>query len=221
MNIFIVYAHPEPRSFDNEMKHKAIDVLTQAGHAVQVSDLYAMRFKAVMDSTDFTRPVDQQCFNPQLEQQHAAQTNTFIADIQHEQHKLIWAELVVFQFPMWWYSAPAIVKGWIDRVLAYGFAYGSHSLRGRRAMLVVSTGGQPRPFTPEKRVVVSQLLDHIQRSVLYFCGLDVLPPYAVYGAVNATQQQREHFMLQYVQLLRTIDEITPLDFDAPNYGLQL
>lgn len=82
-------------------------------------------------------------------------TGTQSADIAGEQEKLLWADTVIFQFPLWWFSLPAIMKGWIDRVYAYGFAYGvgEHSdthwgdrygegtFAGKRAMLVVTAGG--------------------------------------------------------------------------------
>ena len=53
MNVLIVYAHPEPASFNGAMKDVAVETLTTAGHAVTVSDLYAMRFNAVVGAEDF------------------------------------------------------------------------------------------------------------------------------------------------------------------------
>jgi NAD(P)H dehydrogenase (quinone) len=213
MNILIVYAHPAPDSFDCRMKDKAIEVLVGDGHQVQLSDLYAMGFKAESDAGDFTDPIEPAVCNFQSEQIHAAKNHTFSPDILQEQQKILWSECIIFQFPMWWYSAPAILKGWFDRVLTYGFAYGQgHSLVGRRAILVVTTGGAPRPFTPEKRLVINNMLDHIQRSILYFCGLDILPPYAIYGAANAASEQHDQYLLQYTQLLRALDQIPPIDY---------
>lgn len=45
-------------------------------------------------------------------------------DITIEQEKQLWADIIIFQFPLWWFGMPAILKGWIDRVYAHGFAYG-------------------------------------------------------------------------------------------------
>jgi NAD(P)H dehydrogenase (quinone) len=214
MNVLIVYAHPEPKSFDGVMRTRALNVLTRAGHAVQLSDLYDMRFKSVADGGDFTDRVDDTFFDLQAEQMNAAQYGTFTPDILAEQSKVLWAELILFQFPLWWYSVPAILKGWFDRVLAYGFAYGEgRSLAGRRAMLVLTTGGPPRPYTPEKRDAISAILEPIQRYTLHLCGLEVLPPFAIYGAANASIRQREHFLLQYTRLLTSLDQIPPLEFD--------
>jgi len=106
------------------------------------------------------------------------------------------------------------MKGWFDRVLTYGFAYGEgHSLTGRRAMLVTTTGGPPRVFTPELRQTISTILDPIQRHTLHFCGFEVLPPFAVYGAYDATPLQRERSLAEYLQLLPTLNSIMPLKFE--------
>ncbi len=213
MNVLIVYAHPEPMSFDAKLKEHAVHTLKQRGYAVQVSDLYAMHFKAIVDPDDFIAPADETFFNLRTEQMNAALNRTFTPDILREQEKVMWANLIILQFPLWWYSFPAIMKGWIDRVMAYGFAYGlGRSLRPRRAMLVITTGGPTRPFTPELQESMSQLLHHIQRGTLRLCGLEVLPPFAIYGAMDATPEQREEFLKQYGQLLEFIDRISPLEF---------
>ena len=213
MNILIVYAHPEPKSFDAEMRDRAVQVLTHEGHSVMVSDLYAMRFKATLDADDFPDPADDVFFNMQKEQLHAAENGTFAPDILAEQRKLQWCDMLILQFPLWWYSAPAILKGWIDRVLAYGFAYGQgRNLKGRRAMLVMTTGGQVQIFTADKQNILTSMLDHIQRVTLHFCGFDVLPPFAVYGAANTNADQREQFLVQYSQLLRGIHLIDPIGY---------
>ena len=213
MNVLIVYAHPAPESFHRILKDRAVEVLVEEGHLVQLSDLYAINFKAASDIADFTNPVNPAVCNFQVEQLHAAKNSAFSSDIVREQQKVLWADFIIFQFPMWWYSVPAILKGWFDRVLTLGLAYGQgHSLAGRRAILVLTTGGPPRPFTPDKRVVIHNMMDHIQRGILYFCGLDILPPFAIYGAPNVTAEQREQYLLQYTQLLRALEQIPPIDY---------
>jgi NAD(P)H dehydrogenase (quinone) len=213
MNVFIVYAHPEPKSFDHALKERAFQVLTREGHAVEVSDLYAMRFKAQVDAGDFTEPLDPMHFNLRAEQKHAADNGTFSPDILAEQRKLLWCDMLLLQFPLWWYSVPAILKGWFDRVLAYGVAYGQgRNLAGRRAMLVLTTGGPARPFTAAKQRTISDMLDTIQRGTLYFCGLEVLPPFAIYGAADTDMEKQEQLLIQYTQLLRALDEIPPINY---------
>ncbi len=152
MKVLLIYAHPEPRSLNGALKNFAIRHLQQAGHEVQVSDLYAMRWKAGYDADDSGAPLIGEFWRPTLDSKQAFAQGTQSADIVAEQEKLLWADTVIFQFPLWWFSMPAIMKGWIDRVYAWGFAYGvgEHSDRhwgdrygegtfvGKRAMLIVT-----------------------------------------------------------------------------------
>jgi NAD(P)H dehydrogenase (quinone) len=143
MNVLIVYAHPNPRSFNAAMREAAVDTLTEAGHAVQVSDLYAMHFKATLDEHDFKERQNPNFFDPTNEQYHAAMRGSFADDIAKEIEKVDWANLVIFQFPLWWQSFPAILKGWCDRVLANGiavnFATYDPLLSGKKALLAFTT----------------------------------------------------------------------------------
>lgn len=196
------------------MLEHAAELLIDLGYAVQISDLYAQEFRAVASRDDFVDPADEQFFNLRVEQAHAARNGTFSPEILNEQQKLLWADILIMQFPLWWYSVPAIMKGWMDRVLAYGFAYGQgRSMIGRRAMIVTTTGGPTRVYTPEVRDALVRLLEPVQWHTLHFCGFEVLPPFAVYGAASATPQQRSEYLRQYSQILQTLDRIVPLKFE--------
>ena len=116
MNVLLVYAHPEPRSLNGSLKDFSVQRLQAAGHTVQVSDLYAMRWKAALDGDDhLDRPADAR-FDPVLDSKRAYVSGSQRADIAAEQDKLRWADAVILQFPLWWFTMPAILKGWIDRV---------------------------------------------------------------------------------------------------------
>jgi NAD(P)H dehydrogenase (quinone) len=155
MNVLLVYAHPEPKSLNGSLKDFAVQRLEAAGHQVRVSDLYAMQWKAPLDAGDSLAPANGTPFHPSLASKHAFENGLQSPDIAREQEKLKWADAVILQFPLWWFSMPAILKGWIERVYAFGFAYGvgEHSdsrwgnrygegtLAGKRAMLMVTTGG--------------------------------------------------------------------------------
>ena len=100
------------------------------------------------------------------------------------QEKLKAADLVILQFPLWWFGLPAMLKGWVDRVMTMGFAYGAGrrydqgGLKGRRAMLALTTGGPEASYT-ERGIngPMERILFPIQHGMLYFCGLEVLPPF--------------------------------------------
>ncbi|KVM54183.1 NAD(P)H dehydrogenase [Burkholderia ubonensis] len=195
MNVLIVYAHPEPRSLNGALRDFAVQRLEAAGHAVQVSDLYAMNWKATLDADDVTDRPPAARFDPSLDSKRAFAQGTQRDDIAREQAKLKWADAVILQFPMWWFSMPAIMKGWVERVYAYGFAYGvgehsdTHwgdrygegSLAGKRAMLVVTTGGWESHYGPRGiNGPIDDVLFPIQHGILYYPGFDVLPPFVIY-----------------------------------------
>ncbi|GGU97750.1 hypothetical protein GCM10010275_40320 [Streptomyces litmocidini] len=147
-----VRAHPEPESLNGSLKDLAVATLEAAGHEVRVSDLYAMNWKAVVDAADYG-PAASNPLKVALDSGQAFEAGTLTPDVAAEQEKLLRADTVIFQFPLWWYTMPAILKGWVDRVFTHRFAYGvgEHSdtkygerfgegtLAGRRALLSVTT----------------------------------------------------------------------------------
>jgi NAD(P)H dehydrogenase (quinone) len=219
MRVLIEYAHPEPKSFNGAMKDLATKVLRGAGHTVQVSDLYAMKFDPSGGPDDFLERTDESAFGYQREQRQASEQRSFEPQLQAEMEKLAWADFVIFQFPLWWFSLPAILKGWVDRVFAMGFAYDlsrsydSGIFRGKRGMLVLTTGGPAAAYGPGTRNgELDQLLLHINRGMLYFIGLDVLPPFVAYGAARIAPEQRAQYLENYRARLLAIETMPPLKF---------
>src|SRR3954464_14723420 len=121
MKTLIVYAHPEPKSLNNSLKDLAVSTLETAGHEVRVSDLYAMNWKAVVDAADYG-PAASSPLAVVPDSGRAFDTGTLTPDVLAEQEKLLWADTIVLQFPLWWYAMPAILKGWVDRGFTYHFA---------------------------------------------------------------------------------------------------
>ncbi|MEZ2131268.1 MULTISPECIES: NAD(P)H-dependent oxidoreductase [unclassified Sinorhizobium] len=201
-NILIVHAHPEPKSLTSALKDLAVETLTAQGHSVQVSDLYGAGWKAVADRGDFIGQARPERLSYAAESRHAFASGTQSPEIDAEQQKLLWADAVLFNFPMWWFSMPAILKGWVDRVFAYGFAYGvgAHGgerwgdrygegvLSGRRAMLTVTIGGREPHYSPRGvNGRLDDLLWPIQHGILFYPGLEVLPPFVVYQSDRLTE----------------------------------
>jgi NAD(P)H dehydrogenase (quinone) len=149
MKILLVLAHPEPKSFNGAMFQTAIDTLKDSGHDVQYSDLYAMRFDPISDRRNFTTVKDPDYFKPQLEEIYATDGGGFIPEIEAEIQKLEWCDLMIWQFPLWWFSVPAILKGWVDRVFAMGRAYGNGHIyeTGHRSI----SGQKSNAFTDHRR----------------------------------------------------------------------
>ena len=153
------------------------------GYTVEISDLYRMGWNPQLGQDDFTHePVGH--FKPQVEQVKALREGTFAPDVAAEIKKLSRADLLVFSFPMWWFSLPAILKGWVDRVFAMGTAYGGAVGRfetggfvGKRAILLFTTGSMEDMFGAEARDGdLEVLLFHIHHGMFFLVGFDVLGP---------------------------------------------
>ncbi len=233
MNILIVYAHPEPLSLNGSLKNFMVQRLEHAGHEVRVSDLYAMNWKAVLDAADsLDAPADGR-FDASLASMQAFESGRQSPDIAHEQQKLLWADTVILQFPLWWFSMPAILKGWVERVYAYGFAYGvgEHSdvrwgdrygegtLAGKRAMLVVTAGGWESHYGPRGiNGPIDDLLFPIHHGILYYPGFDVLPPYVVYRTGRMDEARYAAVCDELGRRLDTLATTPPIPFRPQNGG---
>lgn len=118
MNVLIVFAHPEQKSLSASLRDVAVRELEAVGHTVQVSDLYAMRWKSEIDRADFPSLAPDERLLPVAASKHAFDSDTLTADVKAEIEKLLWADTLILQFPLWWFTMPAILKGWVDRVFA-------------------------------------------------------------------------------------------------------
>jgi NAD(P)H dehydrogenase (quinone) len=231
MKTLIVYAHEEPHSFNAALRNLALETLESAGHRVEVSDLYGMRFKAVADGEDFLERRDKHFLKRQAEEVAARELGTLSHDIVVEQRKLQESDLVILQFPLWWSSMPAILKGWVDRVMTMGFAYGGGNrydqggLRGRRAMLTITTGAPAGAFAPGGlNGDLDRLLFPIQHGILYFCGFEVLPPFVAYAPAHLDAAGRQAQLEAYRKRLLDLERAEPIPFHPLSHydgGMQL
>lgn len=128
----------------------------------------------------------------------------FNIDIDKEQQRLNEHDVIVFQFPLYWYSTPAILKEWQDLVLEYGFAYGAEgtALTGKILTCVVSAGGKQEAYQAEgyNQFTVRQLLAPIEQ-MASLTGMTYLAPLTLFGSRTAVEDQRINQHLQHYQLL--------------------
>jgi NAD(P)H dehydrogenase (quinone) len=187
MKAHIVLAHPEPKSFNAHLADLAVRTLRQRGWTVSLSDLCSMGFDPCESAGHYRDRVDPNRFDAQSEQRHASQTGTLPDDVRREIDRLEAADLVILQYPMWWHLPPAILKGWLDRVLVYGEVYKS-DLRfekgrfvGRKAMLSLTVGTSAATYAHNGRSGDIDLLLWPVNFSLAYVGFDVLAPHVAYG----------------------------------------
>jgi len=217
VNVLTVYAHPEPTSFSAALRDRAKDALTRAGHQVVISDLYGEGFNPVAGRHDFKTVADPNRFHYQSEQALAAKEGGFCEEIAREQARVADADLVVLLFPLWWGGVPAILKGWFDRVLAYGFAYvdgyrfDTGLFKGRRALFAVTTGGTEERFGPTGVYgEIEKVLWQVKRTTLEYMGYEIDEPFIAYAAPRVSDEAREDYLAGFERRVMELAE-QPVD----------
>ncbi|KPG01397.1 NAD(P)H dehydrogenase [Rhodopseudomonas sp. AAP120] len=233
MKILLVFAHPEPRSLNGALRDVAVAELQRLGHEVQVSDLYAMGWKPVVDRADFPALASDERLVVSAGSKAAFEADALTPDVQGEIDKLRWADVLILQFPLWWFTMPAILKGWVDRVYACGFAYGvgEHSdkrwgdrygegnLAGKRAMLIVTTGGWGTHYGARGvNGPIDDLLFPIHHGILFYPGYDVLPPFVVYQTGRIDEPRFEATAEQLRERMRTLASTPSISYRRQNGG---
>jgi NAD(P)H dehydrogenase (quinone) len=228
--VLLIHAHPEPTSLTRTLVEVAKTSLLASGHRVLESDLYAMNWKAVFDAADFPQRVneDRLCFVSESGNAYAKRAQT--QDVEDEQAKLRQADAIVFQFPIWWFSFPAILKGWVDRVFAYGLAYGykdagnqhrygEGGFAGKRALLSVTVGGPFEDYGARGiNGSLEQILFPITHGTLFFSGMEVLPTFAVYGTGRLSEAETGLAIEGLNNRLDGLFTDAPIPFRAQNSG---
>jgi NAD(P)H dehydrogenase (quinone) len=220
MNILIVFAHPEPASFSGALKDRAVVELEQLGHQVVVSDLYRMGWNPALGPADFEgERANAEYLDLSREQEHAFAMGSHTADVKAEQAKVAAADLVLLHFPVWWFSMPAMLKGWFDRVFSRGFAYSagkkyeSGHFKGKQAMLCITTGTASTLYEPNG---IDGDLHHvlwpIHNGLLAYTGFTVLPPFAAWMPGRVSAEQRRNYLDEYAERLIGIERQQPLFF---------
>lgn len=203
MNILIVHAHPEPQSFCSAMVGRMRERFESQGHTVNVSDLYAKQFNPVASAADFQDRNNPDYLVYALEQRHAQKNNALPADIAEELALLNQCDLLILNFPLYWFSLPAILKGWIDRVFLSGVVYGGRNfydrglMKGKRAWLTFTLGGREHMFGDSAvHGDLETMLRPVLRGSLGYAGFDVLKPFAAYHVPYISQEARVEMMEQ-------------------------
>jgi glutathione-regulated potassium-efflux system ancillary protein KefF len=131
----------------------------------------------------------------------------FDIDVAAEQAALRQARALVWQHPLYWYSAPSLLKHWFDKVLARGFAYGhgGNALAGKRCLWVVTTGGDEASFSVQgmHRRPFDEFSPVVEQTAL-FCGMAWEPPLVLHGAHRADDRVLEAAAGEYRERLERL-----------------
>jgi len=227
MHALIVHCHPEGRSFNAALKNVAVETLQRLGHTVEVSDLYAEGFDPAEGPAHYADREDPDFFAALAEQRHASKVCALPHDVRREIDRLERAELVVFQFPLWWHAQPAMLKGWLDRVFVSGGLYRSKMrydrgyFRGRRAICSVTTGAPAVSMAHNGRGGDINLLLWPMHYSLYYMGYSVLPPFLAFGVQghgfayqeeHEFKDQLERYKADWAARMETLETATPIQF---------
>ena len=164
MNHLVVIAHPRSDSFNMQLKELYVSCLERLQHDVRIRDLYALGFNPVATPRDLS----------------AGRTGDYEDDVRAEQEHLLWSDVITFITPVWWMSFPAILKGYMDRVLVEGFAYahgvGKQHVAGliedKRCMIISTSGSTLENFEESGKMAALALTQN--KYTLEFCNIEVI-----------------------------------------------
>lgn len=130
-------------------------------------------------------------------------------DVTLEQHLLLEHDRIIFQFPIWWYNCPSLLKQWFDDVLQYGFSHGEggNKLHGKEFGVAVTAGGGEYSYSTESYNLFP--LEHILRPfevTASVIGMKYLPVFAVYNAMQITDEELELKVCEYEQYLTSASQ---------------
>lgn len=193
MHVLVVIDHPNPASFTHAVAARFAEGARAAGHTVEMADLHADGFNPVWQMADFARD-DGAPMPP---------------DVLAEQARIERADALCLAFPLWWWGMPSMMKGWMDRVFAWGWAYdqlddptpNGSMLRVRPCTLLVPAGASPHSMAEEGVDVAIQrtMID----GTMGFFGLDA-KLHVLHGVEGKAERRARHLETAF-RLGRDID----------------
>ncbi len=191
MNHLIIYAHPSQDSFSRKLVD-GIKEYSETLNTVVVRDLYAMNFNPVLTKDELIE----------------LKNGKIAEDVDKEQEYIEDADVISIVYPLWWASFPAILKGYIDRVLSYGFAYQSGEkgieglLSGRGVVMHTSMGNSIDD--EEEGSLLSNLTALQGHEVFGFCNMDVMQHFFYPEIITATEEEKNAFVENTVEYYKEL-----------------
>lgn len=121
-------------------------------------------------------------------------------DVEAEQAALLRHDLIVLQYPMYWFNMPAILKIWFDSVFAYKFAYGSqgNKLKGKKLLISLTVGQPEQNFQLDDQNTINNFLQSVKKSAIY-AQMNYLEPIILYGVSTVSGNTREDIIQKSLQ----------------------
>lgn len=183
MKFLIIYAHFNEESFNHAVLESVQKGLKESNHEFKVRDLNKLKFDPVLTKEEF----------------FDVRKGKSSRDVLNEQELIKWADCLIFVYPIWWMGMPAILKGYIDRVLSYGFAYKYSDdgitplLKDKKAVVINTTGSNIKE--PKIFFAVRFMNILLEKGILGFCGIKTIK-HKYLGAVGlATDSERKKMLL--------------------------
>lgn len=191
MKILAIFAHPKATSLNHSILEAVQQEALAKGHELRTRDLYEMNFNPVLSSKE-------------LGQADGKVPN----DVLQEQEHITWAEVLIFIYPIWWYDRPAILKGWIDRVMTHGFAYGPspHGITGlfkhRKALVFQTAGASEKTYQDNGGSAIVE--KSMSNGMLRYCGIQDVDVHTFYSVFTASSEQIAEIMNRVKQSISSL-----------------
>ncbi|MBF4486725.1 NAD(P)H-dependent oxidoreductase [Flavobacterium sp. CSZ] len=194
MKNLIVYAHPNSGSLNHFFKQTVLESLQESGEAIALRDLNEINFNPVLS----------------LDDMNGQRMGKVADDVKTEQDFITWADRIVFIYPIWWTGMPAIMKGYIDRVFSYGFAYRYEKgvqkglLRGKKTIIINSHGKSNEEYQAmgmDKALALTS-----DTGIFTYCGLEIEQHFYFDKADRASKEGISDWENQIKTTLRFIDK---------------
>lgn len=196
MKNLIIYAHPNSGSLNHFFKNTIIEFLEKSGQEIVVRDLNEINFNPVLSLQD-------------MQGQRMGQV---AEDVQKEQDFISRADRIIFIYPIWWTGMPAIMKGYIDRVFSYGFAYRYDQgiqkglLTGKQTIIVNSHG---KSNTEYEAMGMDKALELTSDTGIFkYCGLEIKKHFYFDKADRASEESISEWENELKTAFRMIDEVS-------------
>jgi NAD(P)H dehydrogenase (quinone) len=192
MKTSLILAHPNPQSFNHAIAQKVVEICQEISHEIYFHDLYEEKF------------------NPVATNEETSGDNGIPKDIQIYCHELMQSDNIAIIHPNWWAQPPAILKGWIDRVLRFGLAYSFEGKKGEvgtpvghlknKSVVIFNTSNTPEEIEINE---FGDPLEHLwNKCIFQFCGVERFYRRMFKKLLMSTEQQRLDWLVETKEIIK-------------------